>query len=59
MSGADSDSNSSDIQVVCTSDDACNAMLPTGSGGVCYKGGVTVKENHQMCDVTSKFGTTF
>ncbi|KAI9376685.1 hypothetical protein BJX61DRAFT_530690 [Aspergillus egyptiacus] len=39
---------------VCTADDACNAMMPTGEGGVCYKQGVTVKENHQMCDVTNR-----
>ncbi|KAF8475713.1 ATP-binding cassette sub-family G member 2 [Kalaharituber pfeilii] len=39
---------------LCTSDNACNAMVPTNSGGVCYKGGVTVKENHQMCDVTNR-----
>jgi len=29
-------------------------MMPTGDGGVCYQGGVTIKENHQMCDVTSR-----
>ncbi|KAL4905372.1 hypothetical protein BDW74DRAFT_152521 [Aspergillus multicolor] len=39
---------------VCKTDDACNAMMPTGEGGVCYKQGVTVKENFQMCDVTNR-----
>lgn len=39
---------------VCQTDNACNAMMPEGEGGVCYKQGVTVKENHQMCDVTNR-----
>ncbi|KAL4973875.1 hypothetical protein BDW66DRAFT_141089 [Aspergillus desertorum] len=39
---------------VCNTDDACNAMMPTGEDGVCYKQGVTVKENFQMCDVTNR-----
>ncbi|XRM37962.1 FAD-dependent urate hydroxylase [Aspergillus tubingensis] len=39
---------------VCQTDDACNAMMPEGEGGVCYKQGVTVKENFQMCDVTNR-----
>ncbi|KAL4804807.1 hypothetical protein BDV18DRAFT_142569 [Aspergillus unguis] len=39
---------------VCQTDDACNAMMPTGEDGVCYKQGVTVKENFQMCDVTNR-----
>ncbi|OJJ46899.1 hypothetical protein ASPZODRAFT_166177 [Penicilliopsis zonata CBS 506.65] len=39
---------------VCQTDNACNAMMPEGEGGVCYKQGVTVKENFQMCDVTNK-----
>jgi hypothetical protein len=31
--------------------------MPNGQGmdGVCYKQGLTVKENFQQCDVTSKF----
>lgn len=28
--------------------------MPEGVDGVCYKGGITVKENHQMCDVTNR-----
>lgn len=39
---------------VCRSDDACNALMPEDSGGVCYDGGVVVKENHQMCDITNR-----
>ncbi|KAF8439184.1 transporter, ABC superfamily [Terfezia claveryi] len=39
---------------LCHTDNACNAMMPTGDGGVCYQGGVTVRENHQMCDVTNR-----
>ncbi|KAL4891743.1 hypothetical protein BDV59DRAFT_181660 [Aspergillus ambiguus] len=39
---------------VCETDNACNAMMPEGQGGVCYKQGVTVKENFQMCDVTNR-----
>ncbi|GFF22437.1 probable ATP-dependent permease [Aspergillus udagawae] len=39
---------------VCKTNDACNAMMPEGEGGVCYKEGVTVKENYQMCDVTNR-----
>lgn len=43
------------FRTVCTKDDVCNGMMPTGDGGVCYKGGITVKENYQMCDVTSMY----
>lgn len=39
---------------VCNTDSACDAMMPEGQGGVCYKDGVTVKENFQMCDVTNR-----
>ncbi|PTU20829.1 hypothetical protein P175DRAFT_0516460 [Aspergillus ochraceoroseus IBT 24754] len=39
---------------VCKTDDACNAMMPEGEGGVCYKQGVTVNENFQICDVTNR-----
>ncbi|KAH0537503.1 hypothetical protein FGG08_005721 [Glutinoglossum americanum] len=39
---------------VCESHDACNAMMPDGEGGVCYSGGIAVKENYQMCDVTNR-----
>lgn len=29
-------------------------MMPTGEDGVCYKEGVTVRQNFQMCDVTNR-----
>ncbi|KAI9747202.1 MAG: hypothetical protein M1815_004505 [Lichina confinis] len=28
--------------------------MPDGKGGVCYKQGLVVKENHQMCNVTNR-----
>jgi hypothetical protein len=39
---------------VCQNDKACNALMPTGDGGVCYTNGEVVKENYQMCDVTNR-----
>jgi hypothetical protein len=39
---------------VCMENKACNAMMPTKDGGVCYQNGEVVHENHQMCDVTNK-----
>lgn len=39
---------------VCTTNQACNALMPENSGGVCYQNGEVVKENYQMCDVTNK-----
>lgn len=39
---------------MCETDDACNAMMPEGEGGVCYQQGLVVKENHQTCDVTNR-----
>ncbi|KAH8714807.1 hypothetical protein GQ44DRAFT_713405 [Phaeosphaeriaceae sp. PMI808] len=39
---------------VCQSNNACNAMMPDGEGGVCYKDGQLVKENFQMCDITNR-----
>lgn len=39
---------------MCKADQACNAMMPDNTGGVCYTGGVVVKENYQMCDVTNR-----
>ena len=39
---------------VCKTNDACNSLMPENSGGVCYKDGVVVKENHQMCDITNR-----
>ncbi|RCI11894.1 hypothetical protein L249_4200 [Ophiocordyceps polyrhachis-furcata BCC 54312] len=43
---------------VCTHNEACNALMETGSGGVCYKNGEVVNNNHQMCRVTNKQITT-
>lgn len=39
---------------VCTEDKACNPLMATGDGGVCYQNGEVVKNNHQFCDVTNK-----
>ncbi|TPX19090.1 uncharacterized protein E0L32_011251 [Thyridium curvatum] len=39
---------------VCTEDKACDALMKTGEGGVCYQMGEVVKHNYQMCDVTNK-----
>ncbi|KAI9318514.1 hypothetical protein BX666DRAFT_1855871 [Dichotomocladium elegans] len=39
---------------VCTLDSVCNQLVPTGQNGTCYRGGLTVFENHQMCDVTNR-----
>ncbi|KAJ9656445.1 FAD-dependent urate hydroxylase [Coniosporium apollinis] len=39
---------------VCKTNDACNALMPEGEGGVCYREGAVVKENYQMCDITNR-----
>jgi ABC-type multidrug transport system ATPase subunit len=39
---------------VCKTDSACNAMMPNGEDGVCYREGLVVKENYQMCDITNR-----
>lgn len=39
---------------VCTTNKACNALMPEGTGGVCYQNGEVVHENYQMCDVTNR-----
>ncbi|KAL8941142.1 MAG: hypothetical protein Q9216_002407 [Gyalolechia sp. 2 TL-2023] len=39
---------------VCETDSACDTLMPEGKDGICYKQGVVVKENHQMCDVTNR-----
>ncbi|RFU77832.1 atp-binding cassette, subfamily g white, member 2 [Trichoderma arundinaceum] len=33
---------------------SCNALMETGSGGVCYQNGELVKYNNQICKVTNK-----
>ncbi|KAI6081498.1 hypothetical protein F4821DRAFT_249212 [Hypoxylon rubiginosum] len=38
---------------VCTQDNACNALMETGEGGVCYQNGEVIDQNHQMCGVTN------
>ncbi|CAD6499719.1 BgTH12-03827 [Blumeria graminis f. sp. triticale] len=38
---------------VCKDDKACDALMPTKEGGVCYQNGEVVHENFQMCDVTN------
>ncbi|EFX05969.1 ABC transporter [Grosmannia clavigera kw1407] len=39
---------------VCTEDLACNALMETKEGGVCYQKGDVIKNNYQMCDVTNR-----
>jgi hypothetical protein len=39
---------------VCTQDKACDPLMETKDGGVCYQMGEVVDQNHQMCDVTNK-----
>lgn len=39
---------------VCTSNKACNPLMPESTGGVCYQNGEVVHENFQMCDVTNR-----
>ncbi|KAG1113620.1 hypothetical protein G6F42_014414 [Rhizopus arrhizus] len=39
---------------VCKTDSVCDSLVPTGQNGTCYKNGITVFENYQMCNVTSK-----
>ncbi|KAF9437117.1 ATP-binding cassette sub- G member 2 [Entomortierella beljakovae] len=39
---------------VCEVDDVCDSLVPTGKNGTCYKGGLTVYESFQQCDVTNR-----
>lgn len=41
---------------LCETDDACGAMMPAGQeeAAVCYREGLVVKENYQMCDITNR-----
>ena len=39
---------------VCTDNKACDALMETGDGGVCYQRGEVVNQNYQMCDVTNE-----
>lgn len=38
---------------VCIQDSACDALMETGDGGVCYQNGELVNYNHQFCKVTN------
>jgi hypothetical protein len=38
---------------ICEKNDICNALVPGGEGGLCYKGGLVVRENYQQCQVTN------
>lgn len=40
--------------IVCKTDSVCDSLVPTGQNGTCYRNGITVFENYQMCNVTSK-----
>ncbi|BFZ53098.1 FAD-dependent urate hydroxylase [Savitreella phatthalungensis] len=39
---------------LCTANNACNPLMPEGVNGTCYKGGLVVHENFQMCNVTNR-----
>ncbi|KAF2771146.1 putative ABC transporter [Teratosphaeria nubilosa] len=41
---------------VCKTDDACVSMVGPGQegGATCYREGVVVRENYQMCDITNR-----
>ncbi|KAL7316048.1 FAD-dependent urate hydroxylase [Mucor circinelloides] len=39
---------------VCKTDSVCDSLVPTGQNGTCYKNGITVFENYQMCNVTNR-----
>ena len=39
---------------VCTEDKACDALMETGDGGVCYTNGEVINHNYQICDVTNR-----
>jgi len=38
---------------MCTDDSSCDAFMPEGLKGTCYKSGIIVNKFHQMCDVTN------
>lgn len=38
---------------LCTDDSSCDAFMPEGLTGTCYKKGIIVNKSHQMCDVTN------
>lgn len=38
---------------MCTEDSTCDAFMPEGLKGTCYKSGIIINKSHQMCDVTN------
>ena len=39
---------------LCEVDAVCDALMPEGINGTCYKGGLVVNQNYQMCNVTNR-----
>jgi hypothetical protein len=39
---------------LCQTDSACDPLMPQGMNGTCYKGGMTVNQNFQMCQVINR-----
>lgn len=39
---------------MCKDDSSCDALMPEGLKGTCYKGGILVEKNYQMCQVTNR-----
>ena len=39
---------------ICKTNSVCSAFTPEGTDGVCYKGGLVVNENYQVCNITNK-----
>lgn len=39
---------------ICNKNSVCNALVPGGEGGMCYTGGLVVRENYQQCAVTNE-----
>ncbi|KAK9471520.1 uncharacterized protein V1510DRAFT_426777 [Dipodascopsis tothii] len=42
------------LTLVCQTNQACNAFMPDDVEGTCFKGGLVVHENFQMCNVTNR-----
>jgi hypothetical protein len=39
---------------ICNKNDVCNPLVPGGEDGLCYTGGLVVRENFQQCAVTNE-----
>lgn len=39
---------------MCTEDRACDSLMESNEGGVCYQMGNVLQNNYQMCDVTNE-----